>query len=286
MSPTLQAWIDGGCYWTWRGHRIFFRREGSGPTVLLIHGYPVGSYDWHTLWRSLSQRCDAVTLDFLGLGVSDKPEREVYRLTSHVELLFDFLHAQGITEAHLVAHDLGVSVMQMFLHELKQPGRPRFKPLTLTALNGGLMPHAYRPRLIQRLLASPLGPWLGRNLSRRSFHKAIQRLFSDRYPPSLELLDDFWDLVRHAEGLRTSHLVGAFWKERRAHAEALLAATLANRERLRLINGALDPNSGRHMIEAYLEHDPHACVDWLEDSGHWPQLEQPERVAELLLSRI
>ena len=29
-----------------RGHRIAFRRRGTGPTVLLLHGFPTWSYDY------------------------------------------------------------------------------------------------------------------------------------------------------------------------------------------------------------------------------------------------
>ena len=32
------------------GFDIFFRVAGSGPPLLLIHGYPFNSYDWAPIW--------------------------------------------------------------------------------------------------------------------------------------------------------------------------------------------------------------------------------------------
>lgn len=44
MSPRLDLWRQGGREFTWRGLRLFYKDEGSGPPVLLLHGYPTGSY--------------------------------------------------------------------------------------------------------------------------------------------------------------------------------------------------------------------------------------------------
>ncbi|SKV70849.1 putative hydrolase [Mycobacteroides abscessus subsp. abscessus] len=48
---------------------------------------------------------------------------------------------------------------------------------------------------------------------------------------------------------------------------------------MRMIDGPIDPNSGLHMAERYLEviHDPDVVL--LDDNiGHWPQIEAPEAV--------
>ena len=49
--------------------------------------------------------------------------------------------------------------------------------------------------------------------------------------------------------------------------------------RLRLINGAADPNSGAHMVRAFLKHQPHADVVSLKALGHWPHIQDPLTVA-------
>jgi pimeloyl-ACP methyl ester carboxylesterase len=53
---------------------------------------------------------------------------------------------------------------------------------------------------------------------------------------------------------------------------------------VRLINGSVDPVSGRHMVERYAALVPDADVVHLPDLGHYPHVEQPESVAEHLRS--
>lgn len=286
LSTSAQAWLADGEAWHWRGHRIHVHRAGSGgPTLLLIHGYPVGSFDWHTLWQPLAAAHRLLAPDLLGLGASDKPRTGPYGLNDHAQMLDAALQHEGVGDVHVVAHDLGVSVAQaMLLRREHDHTLPRIVSLSL--FNGGLVPQAYRPRPIQRLLASPVGGWLGPRLPRRSFDQAITRLFAPGAAPSAQLLDDFWAFVTLNDGLAVAHRVGAFWRERLAHAEALLGATLRFCGRLHLINGALDPNSGRHMVRAYQRLQPGVTVTWLDDAGHWPQIEQPQPALAALLAGL
>ena len=50
---------------------------GDGPTLLLLHGYPSSSYDYHGIVPHLAGRA-WLTLDFLGFGLSDKPRPHRY----------------------------------------------------------------------------------------------------------------------------------------------------------------------------------------------------------------
>ena len=101
--------------------------------------------------------------------------------------------------------------------------------------------------------------------------------------PSEELLDDFWALFCHGEGQAVAHRVGAFWQERKALRARLLGALLTSGARLRLINGSADPNSGVHMVRAYLQHPARADVVRLPRVGHWPQLQAPRDVLDASL---
>ena len=222
----------------------------------------------------------------LGLGFSDKPPAHDYSLARHAAFHDALLKRLGLSAVHLLAHDLGVSVAQEMLARREQqaqqtPDLPRIASVTF--LNGGLCPEAYRPRPIQRLLASPLGAWLGPRISRAAFERSLRPLFGPDSPPSQALLDDFWTLVTHGQGLRVTHQVGRFWRDRLVLRERLVGALLRSPLPLRLINGAADPNSGAHMVARFLSLKPDADLVSLERTGHWPQIEAPARVAQALL---
>lgn len=268
----------------WQGERIFFKRAGSGPALLLVHGYPVGSYDWHTLWEELAAHFTVIAADMLGHGFSGKPLQGNYSLRAHAQMHDALLAHLGIHQCQVMAFDLGVSVAQEMLAQRKETaGLPMIEGLIL--LNGGVCPEAYQPRLIQRLMLTRIGPWLGPRVPQKMFSKTIVQMYQGHSnAPSESLLNDFWALFCHGAGQTVAHRVGAFWQERKALSARLIGALATSDIRLRLINGSADPNSGEHMVRAYLRHQPRADVVRLPGIGHWPQLQAPHDVLRASLT--
>src|SRR5690242_3474520 len=56
------------------GTRIHTRIAGSGPPLLMLHGYPQTHACWHKLAPELAKRFTVVITDLRGYGASDKPE--------------------------------------------------------------------------------------------------------------------------------------------------------------------------------------------------------------------
>lgn len=281
LTPALRDWERQGGLVRYGAHDVFLRAGGAGPTLLLIHGYPTGSYDWHRLWPHLEASHQMVAVDMLGLGLSAKPQDHRYSLAAHADLHEWVLQQLGVQRVHLVAHDLGVSVAQEMLARRRTNSLlPKIASVTL--LNGGLFPEAYRPRPIQRLLASPLGWIVGKRISRAAFGRSIAPLFSPQYPPAEGLVDDFWSLVAHRQGLLVAHEVGRFWKDRMAVRDRLVEPVVRKLWPIQMINGLADPNSGAHMAARYRALVPDARIVPLEEVGHWPQLDVPGQVGGLI----
>ncbi len=282
MSPRLLAWRSRGQFFEAQDHRVFFRDDGAGPAVLLLHGYPTGSFDWHAIWPLLEPGHRLIAPDFLGLGFSDKPLQHPYTLSSHACAVDALLQARGVAAVHVVAHDLGVRVAQeMLARRETEPGLARVSSLVL--LNGAMCPEAYRPRPVQRLLATRLGAWLGPRVPRVAFDAAMRALFGPQTPPPRPLLDEFWALVNHGRGRRVVHAVGGFWQPHLAMRDRLVAALLRSRAPLRVINGSRDPNSGGHMVDRWLALAPTTDLVRLGHVGHWPQIEAAEVTAASIL---
>jgi pimeloyl-ACP methyl ester carboxylesterase len=87
VSQALESWINAGSYRTLRGHHIRTRTAiapGQDP-LLLIHGYPTASYDWHRLWPALAERFSLYALDMLGFGLSAKPRNSTCSINLQAE---------------------------------------------------------------------------------------------------------------------------------------------------------------------------------------------------------
>jgi len=87
MPSGVCKWRDGGRWASTRSASVFVRSaEGVGPTVLLLHGNPSSSYDYRMVVPQLAGRA-WLTLDFLGVGLSDKPRPHRYSLFEQADIV-------------------------------------------------------------------------------------------------------------------------------------------------------------------------------------------------------
>jgi pimeloyl-ACP methyl ester carboxylesterase len=266
---TIDAWREAGTFVELGGHRMFFRREGQGPALLLVHGYPTSSWDWARVWPELVTRYDVIALDMLGFGESAKPRGHRYSMFEQAELQLALLAKLGVDRWHVLAHDYGVTVGQ----ELLARGAPID---SIAFLNGGLFPETHRARLIQRLLASPLGPVVAALTTERAFSRSLAAVFAT--PPSRDELHAFWLLASKHDGTRALAGLISYIAERRANRERWVGALVHATLPLVVINGSLDPVSGAHMVDRLLELRPATDVVRLPRVGHYPQIEAPAEV--------
>ena len=66
-----------GEHFDYLGFDIFYRMEGSGPPLLLIHGYPFNTFDWAPIWPTLTERFTVIAPDMMGMGFSAKSARRL-----------------------------------------------------------------------------------------------------------------------------------------------------------------------------------------------------------------
>lgn len=283
MQPviTLADWEHGGTFTTLGGHRIFCREGGdtSSPVLVLIHGFPTASWDFEALWAPLTERFRVVTLDMLGFGLSAKPPGANYSILGQADLFEQRLTELGVTEYHVLAHDYGDTVAQELL--ARKTSTPALKSVCF--LNGGLFPETHRALLVQKLLLSPLGSLIARLTSKKRFEQNLRHIFGKDTPPSPAHLDGYWELLMREQGLRVMPRLIHYMPERIARRERWVGALQTSPVPLKVIDGASDPVSGRHMVARYSELVTPADVTLLEDIGHYPQVEAPRAVLEAYL---
>jgi pimeloyl-ACP methyl ester carboxylesterase len=283
-AMTLAEWRAAGASFRFRGRRIFYAGEGqgrAGEALLLIHGFPTASWDWHRVWSRLADRFRLVAPDMLGFGFSEKPRDHVYAIAEQATLHEELLGLLAIDRVHVLAHDYGDTVAQELLARALE-GSARVRVQSVCFLNGGLFPEAHRARRIQTLLAGPLGPLLSRLASERSFRRGFATIFGPRTKPSEPELHDFWQLLRHGGGHRIGHLLIRYMEERREQRERWVGALVDAKRKggipIRFVNGVEDPVSGGHMLTRYRAVVPEPDYVALDGIGHYPQVEDPEGV--------
>lgn len=255
---------------------VFFKRSGKGESLICIHGFPTSSRDFAAIWPSLTERFDVLAHDLIGLGKSAKPNQPL-PIRLQADIMEGLATRAGISEAHLLAHDLGDTIAQELLARQFE-GSSKIKWLSCVFMNGGLFPETHRALFIQKLLLSPAGPLAAKLISEKSMKKSLTKIFSKAHPPTNEFIQETWKLTSENNGISMLPRLIRYIKERRINRERWVMPLANAVLPIRLINGTEDPVSGKHAADRFAEVVPNADIVRLENSGHYPHVETPEEV--------
>ncbi|MCV7344294.1 alpha/beta fold hydrolase [Mycolicibacterium rhodesiae] len=268
---------------TRRGHRVAYRRRGSGPSVLLLHGFPTWSYDYAAVATDLARDHDVVTVDFLGYGASDKPAPHDYSVTESADIVEDLMAHLRLTSVDLIVHDYGGIVGQE-IADRQLGGRLPFTVDSLTILNCGIVYSAYRPTRLQKLLNTPvLGRLIAAQISATTLRKGLAAVWGDTKLTDAEF-DELWEGISRDSGHKLAHLLIRYNTERARHHRRWEAALAAWDRPLHLVWGLSDPVSGQHVLWEATRLLPQATITELAGVGHFPQTEAPDAVVAALRS--
>ena len=91
--------------------RIHYVTDGSGPLVVMLHGFPGFWYSWSPLMQALKDKYHVAALDMRGYNLSDKPDGvEAYRFAALIGDVAAVIAAEGQKSAIVIGHDWGAAV--------------------------------------------------------------------------------------------------------------------------------------------------------------------------------
>jgi pimeloyl-ACP methyl ester carboxylesterase len=276
--PTADDWLAGGKrIWLPRlGYEVFVRLDGpvGAPLLTLLHGFPSSSHDWALVLPGLAEQHRVLSLDFLGLGDSDKPREFAYQLFQQADVVQQVWDELGFAAGGaLVAHDYGVSVAQELL--------ARAVPFERVAwLNGGIYPDLHRPIPMQVALAGPGGPQVAETATPGLVVDTLRSVLSRPVDP--RIVANLAASAARRDGLRNFHLILTYMEQRRQNQQRWVTAFENARIPYAFIWGLEDPISGGHMLDRIQQRLPHAAITPLADVGHYPELEAPHRTMNAL----
>lgn len=279
VGQRIEDWRERGEEIEFRGRRIHtLIRPGRGPLVVLLHGFPSSSYDWRAVLERLDPGRAVACFDFLGFGLSEKPPDHVYGLGWQADLTAEVVRRAGGGPAYVVAHDMGTSVAtELMARELQ--GQPDLEMAGVLLFNGSILLHLASPTVGQKLLRSRLGPLFARLNGAAAFRRQFGAIFSDEHPLARAEADDQWELIVHGGGNRIMHRLVEYMNERDRYTDRWHGAVRDWPGELRLAWGLQDPVATPAVLQGLRELRPLAPVEEWPDLGHYPQIEDPDRVA-------
>jgi pimeloyl-ACP methyl ester carboxylesterase len=282
FSQPTRRWLAEGRHIDIGGRRIFVYERGSGPAVLLLHGFPTSCYDWRGVIDLLSDNHRCLALDFPGYGLSDKPLAYSYSLFQQADVVEGLAQALGVSDAHIVSHDVGTSVHTELLARA-QEGRLAFRIRSSTFLNGSMLQEMATITPFQKIMGSnetlPQGIAICDNMTVNYVAglKAIMKR------PECLSEDDavvMNELLRYQDGNKRIPAIAGYMRERYVNKERWIGALKSQRTPVHLIWADGDPVANVEMGRALSREVPQARYTELPGLGHFLLMEDPKAVAK------
>jgi len=251
----------------------------------LMHGFPDNLHLYDRLVPHLSGR-RVVSFDFLGWGGSDKPEGYPYTADNQTRDLDAVIGHLGLGEVVLVAHD--ASGPPAIDWALAHPDRVAALVLLNTyygRLQGARMPEAIF------LFSTPVLRNVARFVSGRFdlFRRMYRWQVGERFIRDKEVREEFVPLF--IEQFEATPSTGPAFLSLNADLRGTMRSRSgaepemrAFRRPVRIIFGASDPYLNAGVARDFHEKFPDSELFLLPTARHFPQLDEPEEVARLILS--
>jgi pimeloyl-ACP methyl ester carboxylesterase len=262
------------------GHDVFYREEGDGPVVVLVHGIAGCSATWDAVIPRLAQRYTVVAPDLLGHGESAKPRGD-YSLGAYASGIRDLLAVLGHERVTVVGHSLGGGIAMQFAYQFPE----RCERLVLVG-SGGLGKEV-SPLL--RALSAPGAEYLLGVLLARQLHGFASRVGSTVGRLGIrgdQLMTELWNSYSRLTDARAQR---AFFHTIRAVIDPA-GQRVSARDRLYLaadmptliVWGERD--SVIPVEHAHVAHElmPGSRLELFPRCGHFVPIEAPKRFAEVL----
>jgi len=300
--------------------RIRCAVEGSGPLVLMVHGFPESWYSWRHQLKALAEAgYHAVAPDMRGYGKTSQPEEiDQYTLLHLVGDMVGVLDALNAPQAAVIGHDWGAPVA--WNAALMRPDRfravvgmsvpysPRGKVSLIDVLKKNRLDDFYmmyfqEPGVAEREFERDVATSLRRMLYSASGSLPEGTYWKAFRAPGGGLLDNMFDarmpfswlteqdLAEYAGDFRRSGFRGGFNWYRNIHRNWELLAPFTHaviRQPAMFIAGERDGVLRMPAMRSAVDNMKQVLPgvrksEIIPGAGHWIQQEAPDRVNALLL---
>lgn len=254
------------------GWRVRYVRAGSGPPLVLLHGFASSIYTWSETLPALAARHDVIALDLPGFGGTEtRPTLSADDLARAVPAVTDGL---GLGAYDLAGHSLGGAIAAVTAAAHPQ----RVRRLVLIDAAGFNLAAADRPAVVRALGAVPPRVFELLPLARPATTLGLRQVFHDDRLLTRERVDEYLaPMVRPGTAAALRSLL--------AGRDALdVPAVVARiRQPTLVIWGRDDRWIDVSHAARFAAAIPGARTEVLDSCGHMPQEERPADVVRLTL---
>ena len=113
-SPALAAFREARVeYADVENGRIAFRRFGSGPPLVMVHGWPVSGATYRHILPALAREYSCIVVDLLGTGSSEWTDKFTFTFAEHAQSVRAVVDALGLESYALLGQDTGATAARL-----------------------------------------------------------------------------------------------------------------------------------------------------------------------------
>lgn len=245
---------------------------GSGPPLVLAHGWPWSSYSWHRIIPVLAQRFSVFYYDMPGYGQSAMHPQQRTSLDVQGQVFGEMLKHWALDKPTVIAHDFG-GATTLRAHLLHGCEFHRYVLMNVVAMRPwGSVFFDHVGKHVDAFLGLPA-----------DIHRAVVEAYIKGAMINPIDNTDFQKLV---QPWLTAEGTGSFYRQFQQADERYTAEVESDFDKVRcpvhIVWGADDPWIPLHRGKALHALMPSATFNRLEGVGHLPQLEAPDSVLRLL----
>lgn len=270
-----------GKFFNWRHGRIFYKKSGSGPPLLLIHDLNTtsSSFEWSQVEEKLSKDYTVYSLDLIGCGRSDKPNI-TYTNYLYVQLVTEFIEKVIKKRTSVAATGLSGSFVVMACNSNPEifDKLLLINPVNLQSLNQ--IPDL-KSRIARMVMNCPiLGTTVYHIITNRNNieYDFTERYYFNPFQVSRRLVDIYHEAAHRKQShgrFLCSSIKGKFVNINIAHALKKIDNSIF------IISGSGIQQSSE-VQESYMSLNPSVETAFIEHTKHLPQLEAPEKFYQTL----
>lgn len=281
----LKEWAQKGQMVSVLDKEVFVIDEGKSQHALVIlHGYGTSSIDYHKVLPLLSKKYRVIIQDFIGFGFSHKPYEYYFNILEQADISLELWRILGLTNVTLLSHNYGNQVaIEILTRQRTQDNFVNFQNLIF--LNSTL---STDQKNSSKENLEPL-----ERFSRKtrlmstsfSFYKMkMKEFFYNKDKISDDEIKAKWMLLHHNNGHEVIDFLYDYNTESKLLWKRWFSYLKKNKIPSKVICGKNDDIFNEE--EAILLHEELSESEFylLKDCGHYPMLEQPEKLVELIIN--
>lgn len=287
-SGTETSWEASGSVLDAGGDQIWHARfpatnDCARVPLLVLHGFPTCSFDWHRALPVLQAERDVVVLDFPGFGLSSKPDRR-YSVRTYADAVVAVIAHLDLDLVDLLTHDMGDTVGgELMARDLDATLHFGIRRRVLT--NGSIyidMAHLTDGQQFLLALPDERNEAVGAD-GGAAFARGVVATFAPGGNVDGADVEALTRLAAREGGLALLPRTIRYIEDRRAEEHRFTGAIERHPSPVGVVWGDLDPVAVVEMVARFSMARPDAPVTVLDGIGHYPMVEAPERFATAVL---